>query len=278
MSRASRSASGWLSPAPSTCWRLVRISPRFSGQYRNVQSARQQAARVRAAQERQRRLEEALAEMPEVKRRQEETARRAGNGEVGRKKREKTPRVSSTDPESRVMKMANGGFNPAVNVQLATDTASRAIVGVDVSNEGSDSANLAEPMRRQVEERTGGKVEQHLADGGYMTIEDIERAHAQGVELYVPPKPARNPGNRGKELEPKPKDSEAIADWKRRMSSPEGKQIYKLRASTNETVNADLRHRGLRQLAVRGLKKAKCVVLWLALAYNIMTFAKVLVS
>ena len=59
------------------------------------------------------------------------------------------------------MKMANGGFNPAVNVQLAGDTESRAIVGVEVSNEGSDSAGLSAPLREQVEKRTrrqGGRT------------------------------------------------------------------------------------------------------------------------
>jgi hypothetical protein len=61
------------------------------------------------------------------------------------------------------------------------------------------------------------------------------------------------------------------------MASAEGKEIYKLRASTSETVNADLRqHRSLKQFAVRGLEKVKCVTLWCALAYNVMIFAKVL--
>ncbi len=91
------------------------------------------------------------------------------------------------------MKMPNGGFNPAVNVQLATDTESRAIVGVEVSNEGADNVGLSEPMRQQVEQRTGGKVEQHLLDGGYLRSEDIEQAHEQGVELFVPPKPRARP-------------------------------------------------------------------------------------
>ena len=159
-----------------------------------------------------------------------------------------------------VMKMANGGFNPAVNVQLATDTQSRAIVGVEVSNAGYDAAHLSEPMRAQVERRSGGKVEQHLLDGGYLRKEDIERAHGQGVEVFVPPKPARNAENRGRELETKPGDSAALRAWKQRMASPEGQEIYRQRASTSETVNADLRGcRGLTQFTVRGLSKIKCV-------------------
>jgi transposase len=242
-------------------------------------SAKKKAARKRAAKDKQQRLEEAVAQLPELKKKQQEAAKKAGNGKRGKQIRDKEPRVSTTDPEARVMKMANGGFNPAVNVQLATDTQSRAIVGVEVSSEGSDSANLSEPMRQQVEERTGRKVEEHLLDGGYMKTDDIERAHEQGVALFMPSKPARSAGNRGKELEPKAGDSEAVLAWKARMSGEEGKTIYKERASTSEPVNGDLRtHRGLTQLAVRGLAKGRCVALWCALAYNVMHFAAALLN
>jgi transposase len=242
-------------------------------------TAKQAAARKRAARERQERLEQAIAQLPELKKRQEEAAQRAGQGKSGQKIREKEPRVSTTDAEARVMKMPNGGYNPAVNVQLATDTESRAIVGVEVSNEGSDSAGLSAPMRQQVEERTGGKVEEHLLDGGYLRTQDIEEAHEQGVALFVPPKPARNPQKRGRELEPKPKDNEAMQAWKQRMRGEEGKQVYKQRAATSETVNADLRTwRGLGRILVRGLAKARCIALWCALAYNVMHFATVLLG
>jgi transposase len=242
-------------------------------------SARQRAARKRAAEEKQRRLEEAIAQLPELKQKQAEAERRAGQGQQGQKVREREPRVSTTDAEARRMKMPNGGFNPAVNVQLATDTASRAIVGVEVTNEGSDSAGLSAPMREQVEQRTGQEVKQHLVDGGYMRKDDIEQAHAEGVQLFVPPKPARNAHNRGRELDPKPGDSEAVLNWKQRMKSQAGKEIYKERAATSETVNADLRsYRGLTQITVRGRAKIRCVALWCALAYNVMHFAAALLN
>ena len=242
-------------------------------------SARQKAARERAAGEKLERLEQAMAQLPELKHRQEEAERRAGAGKHGEKVRQRQPRVSSTDAEARVMKMPNGGFNPAVNVQLAADTASRAIVGVAVSNEGSDSVGLSRPMREQVEQRTGQPVEQHLVDGGYLRKDDIEQADAQRVELFVPPKSAKSHRNRGRELEPRRGDSEAVLRWKQRMASEEGKEIYKQRAATSETVNADLRsYRGLTQMTVRGLAKARCVALWCALAYNVMHFAAALLS
>ena len=241
--------------------------------------ARQKAAQQRAAVEKQQRLEQAIAQLPELERRQQVAQKRAGKGEYGQKIGKRQNRVSTTDPEMRRMKMPNGGFNPAVNVQLATDTESRAILAVEVTNQGSDSVGLSEPMRQQVEQRSGGKVKQHLLDGGYMRKDDIEQAHAQRVELFMPPKPARNPKNRGWELEPKRGDRAAVAAWKRRMASEAGKEVYKKRAATSETVNADLRsYRGLTQITVRGLAKAKCVALWCALAYNVMHFGTALLS
>lgn len=123
-------------------------------------SAKQTAARRRAAAERQARVEHAIAQLPELTARQQKLA-----GKVSKKDKAggklKEPRASTTDPEARVMKMPDGGFRPAVNVQLATDTASRAIVGVTVVNTGVD-AGQAQPMRRQVEGRTGRKVSEHL--------------------------------------------------------------------------------------------------------------------
>jgi transposase len=242
-------------------------------------SLRKKARQRRAAERRQQRIEQALGQLPELAERQQQRAERAGAGPYGEKIRRQELRVSSSDPQARVMKMPNGGYGPAYNIQLATDVESRAIVGVAVSNQGSDARGMSEPMRAQVEQRSGKRVRQHLLDGGYLHYEDIERAHQQGVELYVPPKGARLPQNRGRELQPKPRDSAALRAWKQRMASATGQQIYRQRAATSETVNADLRsYRGLTQLTVRGMHKARCVALWCALAYNVMHFAKALLT
>jgi transposase len=245
----------------------------------SVAAGRKKAVQRRVAQERQKRLEQALAQLPELKQRQQERVQRAGPGKYGQKIRDRELRVSTSDPEARVMKMPNGGYNPAFNVQLASDTRSRAIVGVEVTNEGSDSAGLSEALREQVERRSGCKVQQHLLDGAYLRNDDIARAHEQNVELFVPPKGARKPENRGRELQPKLRDTAAVRAWKQRMGSDEGKEIYKQRAATSETVNADLRsYRGLTQFTVRGLHKARCVALWCALAYNLMHFGTALLQ
>ena len=237
-------------------------------------SARQRAARERAARERQQRVAAAIAQLPALEAKQQKRKISAKDKQAGKPKE---PRASTTDADARVMKMPDGGFRPAVNVQFATDTASRAVVGVDVVNAGVDTGQ-AEPMRQQVERRTGRTVKEHLMDGGYLVLEEIDRAAAADVTLFVPPKPPKNPARRGTEFEPLPGDTPAVKDWRARMGSEAGKQIYKERASTSETVNADAKaHRGgLTRLAVRGLGKAKCVALWFALAYNLTHFAAAL--
>jgi transposase len=240
-------------------------------------SAKKKAAMERSARQRQARVEAAMGRLPALEAKQAELAKKVSEKDK-RAGKLKEPRASTTDPESRVMKMPDGGFRPAVNVQLAVDTASRAVVGVGVVNEGVDAGQLG-PMREQVEARTGLKVHEHLADGGFLSFEDVERAAEQGVTLYCPPKPPRNKEKRGSEYEPRPTDSEAVKAWRARMGSDEGKEIYKGRAATSETVNADLKsYRGLVQLTVRGLAKARCVALWCALAYNLMHFAPALLA
>ena len=232
-----------------------------------VSASRQQAARARALRAKQRRLEAALEELPKI-----ESARAASKHQPSE---DRPPRASSTDPEARVMRMGAGGFRPAYNVQLATDTKSRAIVGVDVTNAGTD-ANQATPMREQVEQRSGCKVQEQLVDGGYVTLEEIQRTTDAGTTMYAP---VPEPKGTASRYTPRKTDSEGVAAWRRLMGTPEGQETYKLRCSTSETVNADLcEHRGMRQFKVRGLHKVRCVVLWLALAYNLMHFAEVLVA
>ena len=237
-------------------------------------SARERAAKRKAARERQKRIEEAMKLIPQLQERQERAAKRLSKKQ--KKEQQSEPRASTTDSEAMRMKMGDGGYRPAVNVQLAADTDSRAIVGVDVTNQGVDYEQ-SEPMRQQVEQTTGQKVQEHLVDGGYVKNEVIERAHGE-VTLYAPPKPPRNTDKRADAYQPMASDSPAIAQWRSRMGSEQGKEIYKLRASTSETINAQMRRMGLTQLTVRGLQKAKCVVLWSALAYNLTLFAKELMG
>jgi transposase len=218
--------------------------------------ARADAAQRRAAVERLARVEEALAQLPAI---QATKQRQKG-------KRPSEARVSTTDPDARVMKMADGGYRPAYNVQFATDVASRAIVGVTVTNLGSDRAELL-PMLTQVETRTGRDPGAALVDGGFFTREAMTEATARGVTVYAPIPKRRN--GQDPTTPPRQGESPALATWRTRMTTDEGKQIYKDRAATAEWVNADGRaHRTLDRIPVRGLLKVQTWALWIALAHN----------
>ncbi|MCK9517037.1 MAG: IS1182 family transposase, partial [Ottowia sp.] len=243
-----------------------------------------EAARLRAARERQQRIEAALAQLPEVQ------AVKKRNGS-------KAPaRVSTTDAQARVMKMGDGGFRPAYNVQFASTCQDQVIVGVDVVNIGSDMAQLA-PMARQVHARVGRHPDQWLVDGGFAAHEQIE-AVAQNTEVYAPvpgtkastankagvtgkPDSTSEPDNKAQDKHKsqdkrraKAGDSQMIADWRERMATDEAQKIYKQRAATAECVNALARNRGMQRLPVRGLGRVKSVVGLFVLAHNLLRMAK----
>jgi transposase len=218
----------------------------------------EQAARQRAAKQREARIEAALARLPELA----QIKQRQG-------KKPDEARASMTDAQATVMKMGEGGFRPAYNVQYGTDTHSQVIVGVDVVTSGSDQAQMA-PMVEQVSARCGHTPEHWLVDGGYPAHEQIE-AVAERTTVFAPvPQP------RDKQVDahqPKSGDSPAVAQWRARMATEQAKQEYKDRAATAECVNAQARNRGMTRLVVRGMDKVKSVVLLFALAHNLMRMA-----
>jgi transposase len=222
-------------------------------------TAREQAAQERAARERVERLEAALAEMPAAQAAKSVTERGAA-------------RVSSTDPEARVMKMPDGGFRPAYNIQFATDTAHLVITGVDVTNAGTDKAEMP-PMMAQVQERCDQLPDDWLIDGGFVSATAIETGTDQQVRILAPVPEPKNP-DRDPAL-PLPTDSPALAAWRARMATPEAKATYQLRAATSECVNAQARSsHGLLQFRVRGLIKVLCVALWIALTHNLLIWVR----
>ena len=229
-------------------------------------SKREAAARQRALRHRKRGVEDALEALHEI---QKDLDRRAAKAvKKGKSAKPREARASTTDAQARVMHMADNGFRPAANIQFATDTQTRLVVGVDVSHAGVDFGQM-NPMMDVVEEMTGLTPKELLVDGGYVSKKDIEAVAQRGVAVYAP---IPDEANKKAPFEPKPADSQAVSAWRKRMGEPETAEIYKQRASTSETVHADLRrHRGLQQFPVRGLDAMRSVALLMALTYNALT-------
>lgn len=263
---------------------------------------RVRAARQRAATEREQRIERAIQAMDQIDKRmagknkgrqpdatpadttQAETARTEtalGDRPAGEQiaedqskdsrqpkkpKKPKEARVSTTDHQARVMKMADGGFRPAFNAQLAVDTKTLIITGVDLINSGSDMNQML-PMHEQHQDRYARVPAQWLADGGFAKHDHIEQLDARATQVFAPVvAPRDKQRDRHQRL---PTDSKALGQWRARMGTDEAKQIYKERAASIECTNAHLRNRGLQRFNVRGLTKARAVLLWHALAHNL---------
>ncbi len=214
-------------------------------------SAGQQAAREAGARDRLVRVESALELVKEL--------------QAGRGPKEAPARVSTTDVDARVMKMADGGFRPGYNLQFATAGSEfggpRTIVGVNVTNVGSDMGSVA-PMIQQVARNTGLFPMTWLADANHVKHSCIDWAQHVGIAVLMAV-PVR-------ELRSKKDVSLAVEEWKQRMQTDEGKRLYKARAGLAELPNAHAKSRfGLDHVLVRGIEKVGCVALLAAITFNL---------
>ncbi len=217
-------------------------------------------ARERAALDYARRVEEAIAAVREL-----------------RSEGKEAPRASTTDADARVMKMGDGGYRPAYNVQLATagapDGGARTIVGVRVINKGSDIGSIT-PMLEQIDERTGKLPGTLLADGGHLKFDCLRWAAAREVTVLMPlPAPSKEPTSH------RSAHDAPVEAWRARMQTPEAKELYRARAGLAELPNARFKARfGLGEFLVRSLGKVTSVALLGALAHNLLTHSHGLLS
>ena len=219
---------------------------------------RRQAAQTRAAEDKARRVAVALQQREELSKRQEK--RKKGSGTQ--------TRVSTTDPEARVMKMANGGYNPAYNVQFATDADARVIVAVTVSNEGADGGELA-PMQAKVVANYEQTPEVVLVDSAYATRAGVTTVEQAGSRVVSTVPRADEYRKKGKDPHSAQKlDTPEFVAFRQRMAQDEYKEMYKQRPSIAEFPNAVCRNQNLQQFNVRGTIKVTAVALWHAIAFN----------
>ena len=218
---------------------------------------RRLSAQKRANEERLVRVKKALEEIKQVK----ETKARSHKN----KDKQKEARSSTTDPEARIMKMADGGFRPAYNGQFSVDVGSGIVVGVDVVNQVDQGQMI--PMLDQIDHRYHRVPKEHLVDGGFVTNSDMEEAFKRNVQVYAPL--LEEDPEKSNLHQPYKLETPIVQAWQERMDSLRGKEIYKKRASSIEWVNALARNRGLQQFDVRGKQKVKSALLWFVLVHNL---------
>lgn len=191
---------------------------------------------------------------------------------------ESVARGSTTDGDARVMKMADGGFRPAYNVQYGVVGdklgGPRTIVGVRVTTVGSDLGSLV-PMVAQVEQRAGVLPDAVVADSNHARHEDLAALLACGVKPIVSmPKP-RKGASAGQRVD----RSAPIEAWRELMGHEESREIARMRGSLSEFANARQKgQQGVTQVLVRGATKVFNVMVLGALSANLLQHAASLLT
>src|SRR4051812_41492187 len=163
------------------------------------------------------------------------------------------------------MKMADAGFRPAYNVQVASAAGETLVVAIDVDNNGSDRG-LMRPMLERVRARLKRFPRRHLVDGGFCSGQDIEWAHGEGIEVYCPPPKSRSGVD---PFLPRSSDGPGVSPWRARMASETGKAVYRARP-LRDGLNGGWPNWGPRQLPVHSTAKVRPAIHCYARTNNIL--------
>lgn len=228
---------------------------------------RLKARRLAAAEERVRRVSAAREKF--AAREAERSARaKQRPGEAAGSEAD-APRVSTSDPDARLMKMADGATRPCYNVQVGT--ADGFVVAILPTERGNDRGS-APAVVAEVERRCGRAPSRLLADTTAMTEHDIIgfAASHPGMAVFAPPKACSEtakPASRARYERELARQPECLKDWRARMASDAGKQVYARRSKT-EHPHARMKNCGFGRMLVRGVEKVRAVCRLHAVAHN----------
>ncbi len=228
---------------------------------------REKKNKLLIAQDRLKRVEEALNTLKKEREIKKDNSNTRGHPPT--EKELKEIRASTTDPVVRRMKMGDGGFRLAYNVQFATGMSSRVIFGVDVVTtlDSGTSPRMMAQVHSRLSKLNMLAPKNWVGDAAYSSQKDLNIVTEMfpNCVYYAPPQVNKgvNPKKHRKT------DSEAVKNWRNMIGTNETKEIYKKRCSTAEFSNAQVKNHGLRQFLVRGLEKVRGMTLLHAIAQNI---------
>jgi transposase len=231
--------------------------------------AERRAAVARPEREVAARGAKARATLEKLRAEREERAKRHAKEEA----QKGGPKASTTDPEARLMRFPDGGVRPGYNLQLACVPGADLIVAVMTTDRRNDTG-LAVPMVDAIAKRYGAAPARLLVDTKYATQDDIvalsERPDG-AVCIYTPPPEDRDTASaesKRKREWRRRQEPTAVQEWRARMAGDDARAVMRRRRHI-ETINGNIKNRGLRRLNVRGLIKAQCLALLHALAHNL---------
>ena len=192
-----------------------------------------------------------------------------GNPKGGRYQRdfgvpEAKAQENFTDPDSRIMKRAGGGFDPSYNAQTAVDDTAHIIVAAELGNNAADVGQLL-PMLQAVKDHLGALPKQGLADAGYRSEENFAKATSPEMELVVAL------GREGKQqVQVDAAAYPHTATMAMKFQTKEGRAAYRRRKWIAEPPNGWIKNvLGFRQFSLRGLKKVQAEWKLVCLALNL---------
>jgi len=248
--------------------RIARLKAEIDADPGAHEAARR-AAVARAEREVAARAAKAQATLEKLQAEREERAKTHAEEEA----KKNGPKASTTDSEARLMRFADGGVRPGYNLQLGCVPGADVIVAVMTTDRRNDTG-LAAPMVEAIAERYGAAPARVLVDTKYATQEDIvalSERPAGAVCVYTPPPADRDTAtaeSKRKREWRRRHEPPAVQEWRARMASDVGRTAMRRRRHI-ETVNGNIKNRGLGRLNVRGLIKAQCLALLHALAHNL---------
>ena len=198
---------------------------------------------------------------------------------AGKKPEEAKPtpkaQYNFTDPESRIMKGPDG-FVQAYNTQIAVEPNFQFIVGQTVTPAANDKQQMA-PLVEAIQEQSGQKPEEVLADSGYCSEENLQYLTKKRIEGFVATEKQKH-GERGAPCKrgPLPQGSSRVERMQRKLETKAGAAVYALRKTIVEPVFGQIKQaRGFRQFLLRGLAKVRGEWALICMTHNILKLHKI---
>jgi len=165
---------------------------------------------------------------------------------------EDTAQENFTDPDSRIMKQSNGGFDQSYNGQTAVDAENGIVIAAELVQCAADSGELV-PMIDAVEANLGELPDQTLADAGYRSEDAFEALAQVDTDLIV------SIGREGRDVARiDAKKAPHTAAMAERLQSQDGRAAYRRRKGIVEPPNGWIKHvMGFRQFSLRGVGKVR---------------------
>lgn len=223
------------------------------------------------------RRETRIARIREAKKALEERAREKAESEKKddqEAKPESKAQYNFTDPESRILK-GSDAFVQGYNTQVAVEPTLQLIVGQRVTDAGNDKQQMV-PLIEVVQEQSGQKPEEILADSGYCSEENLKYLAKRRIEGFVATEKQKH-GERNEACKrgPLPKGASRVERMKRKLQTKVGAAVYASRKYIVEPVFGQIKQaRGFRQFLLRGLEKVRGEWALVCMTHNLLKFHK----